>query len=235
MVGGNGINGFAVGVDATIGGIVPGAGAVAAAAGVGNGADTVGTGVLGGHRKRGLSFQRRKMLTFYRNHAASDGTRSTGRRHPVDNLTIRLRWYSGPSLFGLGMMVFLAVLVFVGKAGRGLLGVEAILVIGWVISMFATKVEVTPTDVRLSIWLLPRRSAPRDAIRAMHWYGRSFTFVDDDHRVLLKVASLGFTRGQLLDLSEALGVRLYNHRTKRGLGSDVWKGQLMQRANSARP
>ncbi len=39
----------------------------------------------------------------------------------------------------------------------------------------------------------------------MHWYGRSFTFVDDGQRVLLGVPSLGWTRGQLLDLSEALG------------------------------
>lgn len=60
--------------------------------------------------------------------------------------------------------------------------------------MFATKVEVTPTDVGLSIWLLPRRSAQWAAIRAVHWYGRSFTFVDDDHRVLVNLASLGFAR-----------------------------------------
>lgn len=51
----------------------------------------------------------------------------------------------------------------------------------------------------------------------MHWYGDTFTFVNDGQQVLLKVGSLGWTRGQLLDLSEALGVRLYNHRTKRGL------------------
>jgi RHS repeat-associated protein len=51
IVNNGGFNGFswsAVGVDATIGAIVPGAGAAAGAAGAGNVADTIGTDVLGG-------------------------------------------------------------------------------------------------------------------------------------------------------------------------------------------
>jgi hypothetical protein len=42
------INPLAVGIDTAIGGIVPGAGAVAAAEGVGNTADTIGTDIVGG-------------------------------------------------------------------------------------------------------------------------------------------------------------------------------------------
>lgn len=44
----NGLSWSAVGIDTAIGGIAPGAGGVAAAAGVGNVVNTVGTDVLGG-------------------------------------------------------------------------------------------------------------------------------------------------------------------------------------------
>jgi hypothetical protein len=54
-----GINGFnwaTVGTDAAIGGAVPGVGAAAASAGVGNVVDTVGTDVLGGIGSVACSF-----------------------------------------------------------------------------------------------------------------------------------------------------------------------------------
>lgn len=146
---------------------------------------------------------------------------------PVGNLTIRLRWYSWPSLIGLGGM---ALFVGLGFVSPGMFGVAGILAVEWVISKYATKIEVTPTHVRLSIWLFRRESVRRDEIYAMHWYGRSFTFVNDAQRVLLSLRGPGWTRGPLLDLSESLGVRLYNHRTRRGLGQDAWDGQLVQRA-----
>lgn len=134
----------------------------------------------------------------------------------MGTVTMRLRWYSGPSLAVLCAIACCIVLGFFTHSS-GSLGVLAILVAAWIVTKFGTKVEVTPTDVGLSMWLIRRKSAPRDAIYAMHWYGDAFTFVNDGQQVLLKVGSLGWTRGQLLDLSEALGVRLYNHRTKRGL------------------
>jgi hypothetical protein len=149
----------------------------------------------------------------------------------VDTLTIRLHWYSGPSLFGLSVT---ALCIAAGFFSHGAFGVAAIFAVLFAWMKFGMKIEATPADVGLSTWLLRRKSATREAIKAMHWYGQSFTFVDEDHRVLLKIGGLGWSRGQLLDLSEALGVRLYNHRTKRGLGSDAWKGQLMRRATKAK-
>jgi hypothetical protein len=117
----------------------------------------------------------------------------------------------------------------------------AILAVVWVIIRFGAKIEVTPTHVNVRVWMgypraartlrTLRESARRDAIYAMHWYGGSLTFVNDGQWVLLGFPSAGWTRGQLLDLSEILGVCLYNHRTKHGWGKDAWDGQLMQRGD----
>lgn len=141
-------------------------------------------------------------------------------------LTMRMRWYAAPSLVPL---LGFALCFVLGFFSHGAFGVAAIFVVGWVIGKFSTKIEVTSTDVGLSVWMFRRKFALRDQIAAMHWYGRSFTFVDDSQRVLLSIPSLGWTRGQLLDLSEALGVRLYSHRVGRGLGKDSGRGQLIRR------
>jgi hypothetical protein len=148
----------------------------------------------------------------------------------VGTVTVRARWYSIPSVLVLCATAFFVVAGFFSHGAFVLAAGFAVL---WVWMLAGSKIEVTSTDAALSGWLVRRRSAPREAIKAMHWYGQSFTFVDDDHRVLLKIASLGWSRGQLLDVSEALGVRLYNHRTKHGLGGDAWTGQLMQRVTKA--
>lgn len=144
----------------------------------------------------------------------------------MGTVTMRLRWYSYPSLLVLCVTAFFVVLGFFTHGAFGLAVGGALL---WVWMVLGMKVEVTPTDVSLNIWLRRRQSAPREEIKAMHWYGDSFRFVDGDQRVVLKVGGLGWAGGQLLELSEALGVGLYSHRTKHGLGSDVPEGLLMQR------
>lgn len=149
----------------------------------------------------------------------------------MDDLTLRQRWYAGPSLVGLGAVALLIVVGFFNHGGFILAAIFAIL---WIWYKFGMKIEVTPTDVGFSQWLLRRPSAAREAIQAMHWYGSSVTFVDDDHRVLLKIGGLGWTGGQWLDVSEALGVHLYDHRTRGGLGRDASKGQLVQRSTEAK-
>jgi hypothetical protein len=148
----------------------------------------------------------------------------------VDTLTIRLHWYSGPSVFGLSAI---ALCVVVGFFSPGVFAVAALLAVFWACGTFGLKIEVTSDEVRMTIWLIRRQAVPRAAIAAMHWYSGKFTLVDADDRVLLKASFPGLTRGQLLDLSEALGVRLYNHRTKRGLGNDSRQGQLMERASQS--
>ena len=148
----------------------------------------------------------------------------------MDNLTMRPRWYSGPSVAVLCAIACCIVLGLLTRSPASL-GVLAILVVAWVVTKFGTTIAVTPREVVLGMWLIRRQSAPRDQIQALHWYGDAFTFVSEGQQVLLKVGSLGWNRGQLLDLSEALGVRLYNHRTKRGLGKNAREGQLLRRAS----
>jgi hypothetical protein len=159
----------------------------------------------------------------------------------VDTVTMRLRWYSWPIL---PLVCGIAVCIGMGFVSHGAFGVAAILAVVWVIIRFGAKIEVTPTHVNVRVWMgypraartlrTLRESARRDAIYAMHWYGGSLTFVNDGQWVLLGFPSAGWTRGQLLDLSEILGVCLYNHRTKHGWGKDAWDGQLMQRGDRAR-
>lgn len=98
--------------------------------------------------------------------------------------------------------------------------------VGWVISMFGTTIEMTPADVGVRLSFFGRRSASRDAIRAMHWFSASFTFVDSGKGLLLRVASYDWTGSQVLELSESLEVPLYNHRTKRGWGRTSGKTSL---------
>jgi hypothetical protein len=95
--------------------------------------------------------------------------------------------------------------------------------------MFGTTIEVTPTDVGVRLWFFGRRAAPRKAIYAMHWFSASFTCVDLHNDVLLRVASFGWTGSQVVELSEALGVQLYSHRTKRGFGNDARIGQIAKK------
>jgi hypothetical protein len=121
----------------------------------------------------------------------------------VSELTMRPRWYSGPCLAPLCLLL---ACIVAGVFSHGAFFVAAILAVGWVIAQFSTRIEVTPGDVGLKIWLFRRKPAPRDEIKAMHWYEQQFRFVDEDQRALLGIPSFGWTRGQLLDLSEALGV-----------------------------
>jgi hypothetical protein len=120
------------------------------------------------------------------------------------------------------------VLGFVSHADA-LFGAAGIMFFFFVYAIAGTTIEVSPAAVTQRVWPLYRLSAPRDQITAIHWYGQSFTFTADDNRVLLKLASLGWKRSQLLDLSEALGARLYNHRTRCGLGRDRTVGHRLRR------
>jgi hypothetical protein len=152
----------------------------------------------------------------------------------VDTLTIRPRWYCLPCLFELAAIVLIVVWAFLSHAGGvvtvvGLYCLGAVVIFIWLRAVVGTKIEVTPTDVTQRSWPHPRLSTRRDEITAMHWYGKYFTFTGADNSVLLKLGSLGWRRSQLLDLSEALGARLYSHRTKWGLGRDRTVGHRMRR------
>lgn len=153
---------------------------------------------------------------------------------------MRPRWYSWP---GLTLVCPIAACIGMGFVSYGFFGGAAIFAVLWFSVWFGGKIEVTPTDVKVRIWMgyprysrmglrTVRESARRDAIHAMHWYGGagpSLTFEDEGHWVLMGFLIEGWTRGQLLDLSEMLGVPLYDHRTKHGWGKDARDGQLVQR------
>lgn len=149
----------------------------------------------------------------------------------MGDLTMRPRWYSGPCLVTLCPLI---VCIVAGLFSHGAFGVAAIFAVGWVIAQFSTSIEVTPGEVSQKVWLFRPKSAPRDAIKAMHWYEQQFRFVDGDERALLGIPGFNWTRGQLLDLSSALGVPLYNHRTKRGFGRDAVAGRLVRRPVKAK-
>jgi hypothetical protein len=148
----------------------------------------------------------------------------------VGIVTVRPKWYSVASWPALCGIAICCVLAFVANC-HGLLGVAAVLVVAWVISMFGTTIAVTTTDVGIRMWFFGRRAAQRDAIYAMHWFSASLTWVDRGNDVLLRTASPGWTSSQVLELSEALGVPLYSHRTRRGWGNDARNGHVTVRAS----
>lgn len=150
-------------------------------------------------------------------------------------LKFRPRWYSVPNLVLLLPSVSFIVLAFVIKSqGRlWLVGLGVVLTALFVVIPYGETVEVTPADVRTagwaSGWSFRRTVVPRERIHAMHWDSKYVTFRDSDRGLLLRIASYGWTGSQLLGIAEALGVPLYNHRTKRGFGKDVRVGKLVTR------
>lgn len=146
-------------------------------------------------------------------------------------LKFRLRWYSVPSLTLLlpSAGCFAALPLTAGSylVGWAILGI--VLFAFWVLTMYGSTVEVTAVDVRASGRSFRRTVVPREVIHAMHWNSTYITFVDSGHGVLLRIASYGWTGSQLLGIAEALGVPLYNHRTKLGFGKDVRVGKLLTR------
>jgi hypothetical protein len=102
----------------------------------------------------------------------------------------------------------------------------------WLFAQFGAAIEVTDSVVVLRVWPFGRKTAQRDQIQAMHLFAYFVSFEDPRKTKLLKIATFGWTRRQWLDVSEALGVPLYGHRTKMGFGHDVRQGRLMQRLAS---
>jgi hypothetical protein len=150
----------------------------------------------------------------------------------VDTLTIRPRWYCWPCLFGLAMI---ALCIVLGFFNHGFFGVAPILIFLFVYAVAGTKIAVTPTELIVRVWPLYRSSRRRDEITAMHWYGQYFAFTAEDHRVLLKISSLGWKGSQLVELSEAPGVPLFSYRTKWGLGRDATIGRRLRPASTRSP
>ena len=150
-------------------------------------------------------------------------------------MKVRLRWYSAPSLTGLIAGTCSVVLPF-ALGARGPVwgvGLGAAFFALWAIIMYASTFLVTAVDVRAcgrSLW--KRTVVPREKIHAMHWNSNYISLVDSDNGELLRTASYGWTGSQLLKLSEALGVSLYDHRTMHRFGNNLKVGKLVTRRPS---
>jgi hypothetical protein len=138
-------------------------------------------------------------------------------------------------LLGIVGFGFCAVLTSTARSGLAWwAGLEVALLVLWVLTMYTGTVEVTPVDVRASGKSFRPTVVPRERVSTMHWTSNVITFRDADHGLLLRIASYGWTGSQVLAIAEALGVPLYNHRTKRGFGKDVKVGKLMTRSPANR-
>jgi hypothetical protein len=92
--------------------------------------------------------------------------------------------------------------------------------------------RVTITADRVIKRDLRNRSAPRSAVAAIH-VGRSYVkFVDQRGRTVLYALS-GWTKEQLLDMSDGLGVPVYDYRTWYGF-CQAGQGRLLIRGQPAR-
>jgi hypothetical protein len=147
--------------------------------------------------------------------------------HLMSTVKIHPPWYSLPSLF---VILVIAGAIAMGPfAGWASLWFAAVFAVLLAIGILGAVVEVTPEALLFRIWPLKGTSVPRDQIRTMHLFGQSVRFEDRDH-VLLKISTYSWIQRQWLDISVALGVPLYDHRTKLGWGQDARRGRLVQQS-----
>jgi hypothetical protein len=146
----------------------------------------------------------------------------------VGSLTIRPRWLRPQNvvvlIFAVGMVVVGAYYSDLIPLLLGVL-VAAVAIAGQML----TKLEVTPDAVAFRSF--PGKGSCRRAdVRSVHLFSSAVTFVGADHQRLMRLNAGAFSKAQYLDVAEALGVPLYNHRSKSGL-SDIKKGELVQRGD----
>jgi hypothetical protein len=146
----------------------------------------------------------------------------------VASLTIRPRWLRPQNvivlIFAVGFVVVGAYYSAVIPLLIGVLGAAA-----GIAGQMLTKIEVTPDAVIFRSF--PGKGSCRRAdVRSVHFFSSAVTFVGADHQRLMRLNAGAFSKAQYLDVAEALGVPMYNHRSKSGL-SDIKKGELVQRSD----
>jgi hypothetical protein len=144
----------------------------------------------------------------------------------VGSLTIRPRWLRPQNVIAL---IFAVLMVVVGAYYSTLIPlllgvlVAALAIAGQMIA----RLEVT-TDAVIFRTFPGKGSCRRADVRSVHFFSSAVTFVGADHQRLMRLNAGAFSKAQYLDLAEALGVPMYNHRSKSGL-FDIKKGELVQR------
>jgi hypothetical protein len=110
-----------------------------------------------------------------------------------------------------------------------------ILVGGAYVSYAKVRITVTPDEVVVSDTFGPGRRGrvPRSAVTAIHIY--SFYVVLDNRAGPNLSSNPYWTRSQLLDLSEVLGVPLINHRRLGGWGRDTPGTVVMRTTRPGQP
>jgi hypothetical protein len=152
--------------------------------------------------------------------------RPSGRIIVVGSLTIRPRWLRPQNVIAL---IFAVLMVVVGAYYSTLIPlllgvlVAALAIAGQMIA----RLEVT-TDAVIFRTFPGKGSCRRADVRSVHFFSSAVTFVGADHQRLMRLNAGAFSKAQYLDLAEALGVPMYNHRSKSGL-FDIKKGELVQR------
>ncbi|HUC24656.1 MAG TPA: hypothetical protein VMA73_18255 [Streptosporangiaceae bacterium] len=141
---------------------------------------------------------------------------------------------SSPTVFWqnpLRQALFWACVVMAGltlgfgaRSFGGLLAAALILAIG-IVTTTTLRLEVTQ-DAVIARWL-PTRSVSSAAITAIHVWPYYVRFLDKDGNAVMRTQP-GWGKKQLVEIGEALGVPVYDHRTLLGL-SQKEAGTLMRR------
>jgi hypothetical protein len=140
----------------------------------------------------------------------------------------------GPAWGYVTAAVVIPLLVVAVVAGQiGALMPAGLLAALWAYTYFRSSIQVSPSTVRVAIVFMRVLEAPRNEIRTMHLLSGKTAFEGADGSVVLLVDGVGWGKNRLLDVSEALGVPLYDHRIKMGL-SDQKVGVLVQRSRGAK-
>jgi hypothetical protein len=93
------------------------------------------------------------------------------------------------------------------------------------------SLRLTPDQVRVSVPLSRVQAVPRGAVGSIHMYFYFLSFHSAAGRRILRTTPY-WTKGQLLELSEQLGVPLFRHKNRwLGLGPPAYWGTQVTRGH----
>jgi hypothetical protein len=146
----------------------------------------------------------------------------------VNSFTVRPRWLRPQNVVALIFLVgMVAASVGYSVVEPLLLGV--VVAVAAVAAQVVTRIEVTPDSV-IYRGFPGKGSCRRADVTSVHFFSSAVTFVGANHQRLMRLPAGAFSKAQYLDIAEALGVPMYNHRSRTGM-SDIKKGQLVQRGD----
>lgn len=145
------------------------------------------------------------------------------RRRPLSQIEIYV-WL-------LFLALCIAAQAVIGGSVPGLIGLILLVVAIETFVQVRVSLTLTPDQVRVSVPLSRVQAVPRGAVGSIHMYFYFLSFHNAAGSRILRTRPY-WTKGQLLELSEQLGVPLFRHKNRWfGLGPPAYWGTQVTRGH----